>query len=373
VALISAEIIETGAAIGVGWGDGTTARFHAIWLRDNALDAATRDPRNGQKLLRLDEIAPEIAVAEAWIGGSGVEIAFSDGHRTAFPSEWLRAHAYDRPPSRAAVAPGKRMWRGGDLTLRSAGYAQLTSMPQARRDWLRAIARDGVAHVTGLAQTSGSLEEVVALFGYVRETNYGRFFDLRTVDAPTNLGFTNLALQMHTDNPYRVVVPGILVLSCLENTVSGGENSLMDGFAAVDALRQEDPEAVALLSTYPAAFEYAGAQGVRLRATHRVVDCDADGAVQAVRFNNRAFAAPVDVPFAQMAAWYGALQRLVALFDDPAFAFRLRLAPGEALVLDNSRILHARTAFSSAGARWLQGCYADLDSFYSTLASLEDG
>ncbi|WP_422326832.1 TauD/TfdA family dioxygenase, partial [Trebonia sp.] len=31
------------------------------------------------------------------------------------------------------------------------------------------------------------------------------------------------------------------------------------------------------------------------------------------------------------------------------------------LIFDNTRVLHARTAFAATGERHLQGCYADLD------------
>ena len=33
-----------------------TARFHAIWLRDNAPDADTRSPSNGQRLIAIADI-----------------------------------------------------------------------------------------------------------------------------------------------------------------------------------------------------------------------------------------------------------------------------------------------------------------------------
>ena len=37
------------------------------------------------------------------------------------------------------------------------------------------------------------------------------------------------------------------------------------------------------------------------------------------------------------------------------------------------RVLHGRKAFNAGGggSRWIQGCYADVDGLYSTLASLE--
>jgi gamma-butyrobetaine dioxygenase len=48
----------------------------------------------------------------------------------------------------------------------------------------------------------------------------------------------------------------------------------------------------------------------------------------------------------------------------------VRLAPGDCLIFDNTRILHARTAFSVTGSRHLQGCYADIDGLMSTLEVL---
>src|SRR5689334_15849254 len=41
-----ATILDEGAAVEVRWRDGTSARFHALWLRDNALDPETRSAGN---------------------------------------------------------------------------------------------------------------------------------------------------------------------------------------------------------------------------------------------------------------------------------------------------------------------------------------
>src|SRR3546814_6341165 len=50
VEVAAVEVIEGGRALALH-GGGSSLRFHAIWLRDNALDAATRSPENGQRLL----------------------------------------------------------------------------------------------------------------------------------------------------------------------------------------------------------------------------------------------------------------------------------------------------------------------------------
>ena len=61
-------------------------------------------------------------------------------------------------------------------------------------------------------------------------------------------------------------------------------------------------------------------------------------------------------------------------FGQPIFnhqAVGFKLAPGEGFIVDNTRVLHGRNAYSGAGTRWLQGCYADKDGLLSTLAVLE--
>ena len=62
------------------------------------------------------------------------------------------------------------------------------------------------------------------------------------------------------------------------------------------------------------------------------------------------------------------------LLREPRFQLKLRLADGELVVFDNQRILHGRTAFSSARhARHLRGCYLTRDSVYSAAALLRRG
>jgi alpha-ketoglutarate-dependent taurine dioxygenase len=73
-----------------------------------------------------------------------------------------------------------------------------------------------------------------------------------------------------------------------------------------------------------------------------------------------------------MAAYYAAYRRLAEIIDDPAMGVSFKLEPGESFILDNTRVLHARKAFSGTGRRWLQGCYADKDGLLSTLAALEE-
>ncbi len=351
-------------------------RFHGVWLRDNAQDPQTRDPGNGQRLITLADIPEDCALSAAQLQGDAVEVTFSaDGKTVTFPQDWLVANAYDTPQDRTPRMPdGTEGWDGTlSDTVPTGDLPQLQQDTRALRDWLGALRRYGFAKVTGVPTTEGSLFDIVDLFGYVRETNYGRHFEVRTEVNPVNLAYTGLGLQAHTDNPYRDPQPTVQVLACLENSAKGGENMVVDGFAAALRLRGEDPEGFDLLSQHCARFAYTGSAGVALHARRPMIELSPDGVLQAVRFNARSAAPIVDVPFDKMERYYAAYRRLSAIIDDPASEVQFKLAPGEAFVVDNTRVLHARKGYSGEGHRWLQGCYADRDGYLSTLAALEAG
>jgi gamma-butyrobetaine hydroxylase len=354
-------------------------RFHAIWLRDNAQDAQTRAPGNGQRLIALRDIPAETRIAAAEITADGaLHVRFMPEDKSVrFDPAWLAAHAYDHaaPTARGWLPDGVEPWDAGLMDAVPCGdFARLQQGGAPLRDWLGQIVRYGFAKVVNAPVEPGALFRIVDLFGYVRETNYGRHFEVRTEVNPTNLAFTGLGLQAHTDNPYRDPVPTIQVLYCLESSAAGGENMVVDGFAAALRLRAENPEGFDLLANHCARFEYAGEPGVCLTSRRPMIELAPDGELIGIRFNNRSFAAVTDVPFDKMGAYYAAYRRLGEIIDDTAMEVTFRLNPGEAFVVDNTRVLHARKGYSGEGTRWLQGCYADKDGLRSAYdAMCRDG
>ena len=350
-------------------------RFHAIWLRDNAPDPETRAAGNGQRLITLSEIPVDTRIADAEISDTSLRITFSPETKTvSFDLMWLEANAYDREgqASPGWTEDGVEVW---DAALNDSvpvgDFNAISHRGDALRDWLAQIARYGFAKLTNGPVEDGALFKVVDLFGYVRETNYGRHFEVRTEVNPTNLAFTGLGLQAHTDNPYRDPAPTVQVLYCLESSAAGGDNMVVDGFAAAQRLRDENAAYFDLLASHCARFEYAGEAGVCLTARRPMIDLAPDGALQGVRFNNRSAAAITDVPFDQMSDYYDAYRRFAEIIDDPSMQVSFRLNPGEAFVVDNTRVLHARKGYSGEGTRWLQGCYADMDGLRSTHEAMQ--
>jgi alpha-ketoglutarate-dependent taurine dioxygenase len=291
----------------------------------------------------------------------GCTITFSDGHVSRFDESWLRANAGDAP------ARVRRLW-GAELqgSLPVARHDDVAAGGTALRDWLASVDELGFAILTGGPTDPGTVTRVAELFGFVRETNYGRLFDVKTVVNPTNLAYTGLGLGAHTDNPYREPTPTLQLLHCLASSADGGENTLVDAFRVVEDLPRDDLE---LLAATPIRFRYADA-ATDLEAETPVISLDARGTVEAVHYNTRsaqAFRMPEDA----VGRYYEAYQRFGRMLEGAEYRIRFKLAPGDLFIVDNLRVLHGRMGYeASGGERHLQGCYADRDGLRSRLAVL---
>ncbi len=357
-------------------GRDAVSRFSPIWLRDNCPCAGCCDPGNGQKLFGIIDLPAQVTVAEVVAGTDTVVVTFGpDGHRGEFSRAWLDDHSLDahrfHAPDDHRTESTKRLWQPADLrdALPVTDWATYRADDAERARMLRAVRDLGFAIVRGTPATPGTVLDIAATFGHVRETNYGRLFDVRVEANPTNLAFTGRAIAPHTDNPYRDPVPTLQLLHCLNNAVDGGASGLLDGFHAASLLRTRDPEAFRVLATTIVPFAWSD-RAASLRADRPLIDVDPAGRVREVRFNNRSMRA-LRLPPERTDAFYRAYRRFAEIISRPDLLLTFRLDAGDCVIFDNTRLLHARTGFEESGSRHLQGCYADIDGLLSTLTLLE--
>jgi gamma-butyrobetaine dioxygenase len=347
----------------IRWEDGHESRFHALWLRDNCQCPACRH-ESGQRLLDTRAIADGVALATADAVDGGVEGAFADGHRGRWGVAWLRANCYCADERREPRP--RRLWDASiqhDLPVRR--YVDVAAGGSALRDWLAQVDELGFAILAGGPTEPGTVLRVAELFGFVRETNYGRLFDVRSVVNPTNLAYTGLGLGAHTDNPYREPTPTLQLLHCLSSSAGGGENTLVDAFRVAQDLPREE---LGLLAATPIRFRYADDR-TELEAETPVLSLDARGELQAVHYNTRS-CAPFRLPEQLVEPYYAAYQRFGRMLEHPRYRIQFKLDAGDLFIVDNLRVLHGRTGYSESGERHLQGCYADRDGLRSRLAVL---
>ena len=76
-----------------------------------------------------------------------------------------------------------------------------------------------------------------------------------------------------------------------------------------------------------------------------MIELAPDGELIGIRFNNRSCAPITDLPFEDMEAYYAGYRRFGELVDNPSMGVAFKLKPGECVMFDNTRLLHARTRF----------------------------
>jgi gamma-butyrobetaine dioxygenase len=345
-----------------------------LWLRDACSCSECRDEFSGQRLRSVLTLDPETDIVSWRSEGDYVEVMFTpDGHVSRFSRSWLAANA----PGRTEIFDDRSErhrppWCAADLGGRppEVAWCELQSGDEVRTTALGALLRTGILLVRDVPIEPGTVLAVARSFAFVRTTNYGDLFDVRVEAQPVNLAFTGRAIAPHTDNPYRDPVPGIQLLHCLQSSPGGGDNVFIDGFAVAAQVREEDPQAFATLTSTALTFRYEDADTL-LRASGPIIAVNSAGEVRGIRWNERSIQPPA-VPPHEVAEVYRAMRRFALTLDRPPLALHVTLGPGDCIVFDNTRILHARTAFEGgSAARHLQGCYADLDGLASTVAVLE--
>ncbi|MBC8035909.1 MAG: DUF971 domain-containing protein, partial [Rhizobiales bacterium] len=124
------EILDDGRAIRLALEGGAKLRFHAIWLRDNAWDAGTRAPGNGQRLITIADIPSQIRISSAGVEGNSLSLTFApEGKTLAYDVAWLQAHSYDQETARATgwTAPEIELWDGALAHIPSASFNAISS------------------------------------------------------------------------------------------------------------------------------------------------------------------------------------------------------------------------------------------------------
>ena len=103
------EILDGGEALALDLPGKGRRRFHAIWLRDNAWDEATRAPGNGQRLITLGDIPADTTIASARADGKRLHVTFQpEGKTIAYDLGWLADHSYDNAPAASRDGPDRK-------------------------------------------------------------------------------------------------------------------------------------------------------------------------------------------------------------------------------------------------------------------------
>ena len=126
----------------------------------------------------------------------------------------------------------------------------------------------------------------------------------------------------------------------------GGTSLFVDAFAAAESLRVSHPPDFTRLATTPVPFQYLD-DSRHLHYARPIITLDPAGGNIEPRVTAVSYSPPFQAPFPLNIPhdFYDALARFAALVEAPAAVYSHQLEEGEAVVFDNRRVLHGRTAF----------------------------
>ena len=348
--------------------DGVVTRYPWIWLRDHAHDADTLHPVTQQRQLFTASLSADIRGLTASVDEDQVVVSWTDGSAASvlpvsFLSEYRRATS-----PRAAVDTPTTLWDAGSITndVPAVPFDAVMDTDDGLREWLAKVAEFGFCLATGTPADAASTEALLRRIGYVRETIFGGMWEFTADLTKADTAYTNLELRPHTDGTYSHDAPGVQLLHCMFFEGTGGESTMVDAFAIADRMRRDAPEQFATLSSVAVPGQYIG-DGSHLMAARPVFRHDHTGALVQVSFNNYD-RAPFLLPEDEMIAFYDALRTFETIANDASMQWRHVLAPGEALLFDNWRVLHGRFAYT--GVRRLCGGYVNREDVESRLRQL---
>ena len=352
----------------ITWDDQSVAEFPFVWLRDNAPESFHPDTR--ERVFDLTTVDPDIAPETFALESDELVIGWPEASTPSiYSGSWLHSH---RPGlGRADPSVVERThWDSNSLSEIPRAVAEnCFGDPVELRETLRTLKRFGILIIDNMEDARDASKAFGHRVGLRRQTNFGDMFEVISKPAPNNLAYTSLALPLHTDLPNQEHIPGYQLLHCYRNTAVGGESVFADGFKICEDLRRESPEDYELLKNVAIPWRFHD-DDHDIRRRRPVVRENDDGTFDYFAFN-AAIADLPDMDTAMLYRYYPAYQRLMKRVRQPRYAVHHALRPGEMVVFENARVLHARTAFdASSGERHLSGYYMERNEIDSRIRVL---
>lgn len=184
---------------------GQTHELSPLWLRERTQAPDQLEAMTQQRLFDSHAIDADLTLTRAArVGGQQVDLTFSDGHREIYDLSTLVNELGE-----TEIFPAAEPW---DASLEPQqmrfDWNRVLNDPAYFQASLDAYLRRGYIVLHGVPTDPERILQVGSHFGYVKETNFGRYFEVYSRPSGNDLAYRSVALGPHTDNPYRDPVPG---------------------------------------------------------------------------------------------------------------------------------------------------------------------
>ena len=346
---------------------GSKKEIHPFWLRERANGDTFVDKSTQQRLFDPTELQNNIEIASLNLSNEYLEISFNDGVHTKLVIENILREFSNINDVKNI---NKVKW---DSSLKNFNNFEFKDNFFEEKEMLKALVnfyQYGFVIFKKVPTKNNFIVNFANSIGSIRRTNFGEYFNVKSKPNPNDLAYTSLPLAPHTDNPYRNPVPCIQMLHCIENEVSGGLSTLVDGFTVSEQLKKDFPDYYKILTEIKVRFQFID-QSVILENWAEMIQLDEIGEFKQVRFSPRLDFVPL-MDKKKLELFYSARKKISELYNSDNYRIEFKLQPGDLLMMDNYRLLHGRTTYdANEGNRFLQGCYIDYDSTEGKLKHLK--
>ena len=346
---------------------GLKKEIHPFWLRERVNGDIYIDKGTQQRLFDPTELKENIEINNLNLSNDFLEITFNDGAYTKLAIKNILKEFSNKNEVKDI---NKIEW---DSSLKKYNIFKFKDNFFEDKEMYKALInfyQYGFVIFKEVPTKNNFIVNFANSIGSIRRTNFGEFFNVRSKPNPNDLAYTSMSLAPHTDNPYRNPVPCIQMLQCIENKVSGGLSTLVDGYTVSQKLKKDFPDDYKILTEIKVRFQFVD-NSVVLEDWSEMIQVDEDGYFKQVRFSPRLDFVPL-MDKEKLELFYSARKKISELYNSNKYKIEFKLSPGDLLMMDNHRLLHGRTSYdANEGNRFLQGCYIDYDSTEGKLKHLK--
>lgn len=366
-----------------------TRCYNSIFLRDSCTCPKCVDPSTRQKLFSTADIPGNIQAVKVWQDDHHLNLTwkhdvpgYEDDHTTQLHLRFLSRSVFHPPVS--PYTSGRTLWDAEDFaaTRTTLDYNEYMSSDSTLLQALDHLHQYGLIFLNNVPEAESSVSDIANRIGPLKNTFYGQTWDVRSVPDAKNVAYTSQDLGFHMDLLYMQQPPRLQLLHCLKASDTGGTSLFSDSYNAAQKLYTVNEPNFRALVEEDINFHYDN-DSQHYHQTRRVIEFDDTPSVKADGTSRRDIAhrikavnwsPPFQGPFhdtggyvqlsQHVRRWHKAARSFRGFTDSEQAVYARQMPPGECVIFDNQRVLHARTAFSG-GERWLRGCYVDSDPFFS--------
>ena len=346
---------------------GSKKEIHPFWLRERANGESFVDKGTQQRLFDPTEIKEDIKIKDVSLSDKFLAVSFNDGVETRLTIQSILNEFSNTNDVRFIE---KIKWDSSLNNLNNFEFNNNIFEEKKMYEALVSFYKYGFVIFKKVPIENNFIVKFANSIGSIRRTNFGEFFNVKSKPNPNDLAYTSLPLAPHTDNPYRNPVPCIQLLHCINNEVTGGNSTLVDGYTVVDKLKKDYPDFFKILTEIKVRYQFID-EDVVLEDWSEMIKLDENQNFKQVRFSPRLDFVPL-MDKEKLNLYYAARNKISELYNSDRYRLEFKLVTGDLLMMDNYRLLHGRTSYdANEGNRFLQGCYIDYDSTEGKLKHLK--